>query len=67
MRIHSPNEEFNEFQDPVPAKPWDGLLPATTIKSDCIQKNVLLPNPTVSGSEDCLYLNVYRPIVSKVT
>ncbi|KAG4073456.1 hypothetical protein HA402_000680 [Bradysia odoriphaga] len=34
-------------------------------RSDCIQKNILLPNPTVMGSEDCLYLNVYRPIVPK--
>uniref|UniRef100_A0A1B0DPS2 carboxylesterase n=1 Tax=Phlebotomus papatasi TaxID=29031 RepID=A0A1B0DPS2_PHLPP len=27
----------------------------------CIQKNVLIPTPIVVGSEDCLYLNVYRP------
>lgn len=30
-------------------------------KPMCIQKNVLVPNPTVTGNEDCLYLNVYRP------
>lgn len=34
---------------------------ASEEKPDCIQKNYLLPVPIISGSEDCLYLNVYRP------
>lgn len=29
----------------------------------CVQKNDLLPNAKVSGDEDCLYLNVYQPMV----
>ncbi|KAJ6634299.1 Juvenile hormone esterase [Pseudolycoriella hygida] len=50
------------FSNPIPVKPWSGLLNATVTKPDCIQKNVLLPNAVASGSEDCLYLNVYRPV-----
>nr|XP_013119518.1 unnamed protein product [Stomoxys calcitrans] len=37
------------------------VINATEAKSDCIQKNTLVPNPQASGAEDCLYLNVYRP------
>ncbi|XP_073811645.1 juvenile hormone esterase-like [Musca autumnalis] len=39
-----------------------GVIDATEPKSDCIQKNSLVPNPQATGQEDCLYLNVYRPI-----
>ncbi|KAL7015547.1 hypothetical protein ACKWTF_016513 [Chironomus riparius] len=34
---------------------------ATEEKAHCMQKNYLLPNPSVTGVEDCLYLYVYRP------
>ncbi|XP_030369003.1 venom carboxylesterase-6 [Scaptodrosophila lebanonensis] len=40
---------------------WRGTYNATAAKPDCIQKNYLLPTPSVYGEEDCLYLNVYRP------
>lgn len=53
-------------QNPQPPLSWSGIRNATTPASDCIQKNSLLPNPTVSGEEDCLYLNLYRPIRSDV-
>ncbi|XP_055608066.1 juvenile hormone esterase-like isoform X2 [Uranotaenia lowii] len=60
------------FANPVPNEPWDGNnarevgargLPydASSEKSACVQKNDLIPNAKVEGSEDCLYLNVYRP------
>ncbi|XP_059613448.1 juvenile hormone esterase-like [Phlebotomus argentipes] len=49
------------FADPQPADKWNGTLDATLEKPMCIQKNVLVPSPTVQGEEDCLYLNVYRP------
>ncbi|XP_075165625.1 juvenile hormone esterase-like isoform X2 [Haematobia irritans] len=39
------------------------IINATEAKSDCIQKNTLVPNPQASGAEDCLYLNVYRPML----
>lgn len=50
-------------QNPVPATAWNGILDAKHDKSNCIQKNYLVPNPVVEGDEDCLYLNVYRPTV----
>ncbi|XP_055918981.1 juvenile hormone esterase-like [Eupeodes corollae] len=49
------------FSNPKPIKPWEGILDATKARPDCIQKNYLLPQPFVSGDEDCLYLNIYRP------
>ncbi|XP_049778169.1 cholinesterase-like [Schistocerca cancellata] len=42
------------FQAPQPAGNWEGVRNATQYGSDCIQ-------PDGSGSEDCLYLNVYVP------
>lgn len=38
-----------------------GVYNAGEPRTDCIQKNYLLPTPIVYGEEDCLYLNVYRP------
>uniref|UniRef100_A0A1L8DJA1 Carboxylic ester hydrolase n=1 Tax=Nyssomyia neivai TaxID=330878 RepID=A0A1L8DJA1_9DIPT len=49
------------YAEPQRAEKWNGTLDCTQEKPMCIQENVLVPNPTVSGSEDCLYLNVYRP------
>uniref|UniRef100_A0A0K8TZC5 Carboxylic ester hydrolase n=4 Tax=Bactrocera latifrons TaxID=174628 RepID=A0A0K8TZC5_BACLA len=42
---------------------WWGMLDATAPKQNCVQKNYILPNPVVEGVEDCLYLNIYRPII----
>ncbi|EIV92851.1 carboxylesterase/lipase family protein [Frankia sp. QA3] len=47
-----------------PSEPasWSGTRSATTAGSDCAQNSVdASGNPTVGGSEDCLYLNVYTP------
>lgn len=41
---------------------WIVPRDATTAAPDCIQKNSLDPNAIVVGAEDCLYLNVYRPV-----
>ncbi|XP_039956903.1 venom carboxylesterase-6-like [Bactrocera tryoni] len=41
---------------------WWGILDATAPKQNCVQKNYILPNPVVEGVEDCLYLNIYRPM-----
>ncbi|KFB48522.1 AGAP005834-PA-like protein [Anopheles sinensis] len=50
------------FANPVPNDPWtEETYNATSEKSMCLQRNDLLVDPTVQGSEDCLYLNVYRP------
>uniref|UniRef100_A0A182INH9 Carboxylic ester hydrolase n=1 Tax=Anopheles atroparvus TaxID=41427 RepID=A0A182INH9_ANOAO len=49
------------FKNPVPVDPWEVEYNATTIKSPCLQRSILLPKNPIVGDEDCLYLNVYRP------
>uniref|UniRef100_A0A1B0F0L2 Carboxylesterase type B domain-containing protein n=1 Tax=Phlebotomus papatasi TaxID=29031 RepID=A0A1B0F0L2_PHLPP len=49
------------FENTVPHSGWSGYWDASYPRDDCIQSNVSLPGQTTSGSEDCLYLNVYRP------
>jgi juvenile-hormone esterase len=34
----------------------------TTDKPKCLQRNMFVRKPVYSGDEDCLYLNVYRPV-----
>jgi len=46
------------FQDPVANPSWDGLWDGTIDPPACAQ----MFNGEVIGSEDCLLLNVYRPI-----
>ncbi|XP_014204919.1 juvenile hormone esterase-like [Copidosoma floridanum] len=45
------------FQAPQPKQPWRKILYAFSDKDQCIQSN----ENNISGSEDCLYLNVYTP------
>lgn len=55
------------IKDPQPIEEkWNEVLNATEEKTQCMQKNYLIPNPTVYGVEDCLYLYVYRPKVSSI-
>jgi para-nitrobenzyl esterase len=44
-------------QDPLP---WTGIRSERSFNAGCTQYDVLSPN-TMRGSEDCLYLNVWRP------
>ncbi|KAJ4446947.1 hypothetical protein ANN_13649 [Periplaneta americana] len=50
---------------PQPPEPWTGVLDATKEGPDCMQRP--LPprpkSPEVVGDEDCLYLNVYTPLL----
>lgn len=41
------------WRPPLPAKAWSGTRLATRFGPDCAQGQI--------GSEDCLYLNIYRP------
>lgn len=52
------------FQPPRPIDAWAGDLTATNLGSKCIQFAHIHDDPAdrVSGSEDCLYLNVYAPV-----
>jgi len=51
------------WRAPAPAKPWAGVRQATAYAADCMQ----LPFPSdaaplgTTPSEDCLYLNVWKP------
>ncbi|KAG5667419.1 hypothetical protein PVAND_015400 [Polypedilum vanderplanki] len=50
------------LKDPQPiTEKFTEIYNATEEKMFCAQKNYLLPNPSVIGVEDCLYLYVYRP------
>ncbi|XP_023031652.1 juvenile hormone esterase [Drosophila willistoni] len=51
------------FRNPVWKPRWHHVLDATKPKPDCIQKDYFLPNAIVYGEEDCLYLNIYRPVL----
>jgi para-nitrobenzyl esterase len=45
------------WQPPQPPTPWAATRPATAFGSPCVQG----AGPTLTGSEDCLFLNVTRP------
>jgi len=47
------------MQAPQPAAAWDDVLPAVVSPPCCTQKDPAI----IASSEDCLYLNVYTPIV----
>uniref|UniRef100_A0A034WF19 carboxylesterase n=1 Tax=Bactrocera dorsalis TaxID=27457 RepID=A0A034WF19_BACDO len=49
------------FKNPLPVEPWNDKLMAQEPRTECIQYNPIPRIPTISGEEDCLYLNLYRP------
>lgn len=50
------------WRPPQPITPWPSIRTADKLSSDCMQ-NVSSTSPNVS--EDCLYLNVWRPAAAK--
>lgn len=46
------------WASPSPPTPWNNILETTTFKSECLQADPWYGG-NYSGSEDCLYLNVY--------
>ncbi|XP_012282463.1 esterase B1 [Orussus abietinus] len=52
------------FQDPVPKKPWTGVLNAGSHGGKCAQLDV--KTEQFEGGDDCLYLNVYKPLTRRV-
>jgi hypothetical protein len=46
------------WQPPKTAPQWEGILDATHIPQTCLQDDLYEPSK-ISGSEDCLYLNVF--------
>lgn len=51
------------YQSPVPKQSWRGVWNATYYRSQCVQRDLVTEE--VAGSEDCLYMNVYRPNLSE--
>lgn len=52
------------WRPPQPVAPWQGIRDATALQHDCMQlpaPSEAAPGGTTSPSEDCLYLNVWRP------
>ncbi|KAF5273127.1 hypothetical protein FQA39_LY07617 [Lamprigera yunnana] len=47
------------FKAPQPAESWTGVRNATMEGKHCFSRHMILRTP--SGSEDCLYLNIYTP------
>ncbi len=47
---------------PEPAQCWDDVRNATEFGPRCVQIDVGNGNPGVTGSEDCLHLNIWSPV-----
>ncbi|KAG6454586.1 esterase FE4 [Manduca sexta] len=50
------------FRNPEKPESWSGVRVATSPGNRCIQLNPYSSTP-LEGSEDCLYLNVYTPVL----
>ncbi|KAL3282792.1 hypothetical protein HHI36_005958 [Cryptolaemus montrouzieri] len=51
------------FKEPQEADKWNHTFFATKDAPKCAQKNYLFGEQKVEGSEDCLYINVYTPLL----
>ena len=49
------------LKDPKPLNSWQGTLDATKLKPSCMQGRSKFLFGILPMSEDCLYLNIYRP------
>jgi para-nitrobenzyl esterase len=53
------------WRPPQPVTPWKGVRPATAMGHDCMQlpaPSEAAPAGTTTPAEDCLYLNVWKPV-----
>jgi para-nitrobenzyl esterase len=56
------------WRAPQPVKPWKGVLSATQYRAACMQTGMYPPDaPNEPVSEDCLYLNIWRPAKTGAT
>lgn len=50
------------WREPQPVSPWGGVRSARSFAPACVQQGVSIPGePAPETSEDCLYLNIWRP------
>lgn len=57
---------ISKFQSPEPFPSWEGTRNATADGSSCTQTRSLDPDSVVNGNEDCLFVNVYTPPLSRI-
>lgn len=58
-----PTDGQRRFADPIPRKPWSGILNASEYSKFCMQRSQLSTwNDPAGMSEDCLTLNVFTPL-----
>src|SRR5580698_5659300 len=51
------------WRDPQPVTPWSGVKQADHFSPECMQTGAYPPDaPPEPMSEDCLYLNIWRPL-----
>lgn len=55
-----PTNRFR-FQSPRPLPTWGSTWNGTYARSECVQMNEFRGENEVTGDEDCLFLNIYRP------
>ncbi|KAG5861540.1 hypothetical protein JTB14_015720 [Gonioctena quinquepunctata] len=55
------------FKAPQPPEPWQGIKDATKVGNKCVQIDIESVSHSVSGSEDCLNLNVYTKEIPQGT
>lgn len=55
----APPVNENRWRSPQPPERWDSVLRATRIKPSCPQSSIV--DTGILSSEDCLYLNIYKP------
>lgn len=61
IRYGQPTSGERRFKAPLPEKPWTGVRNALREGATCPHRNMLLDN--FAGSEDCLFLNVFTPVL----
>ena len=54
----------NRFHAPQEVTPWTGVKQATSVRKRALQYSSSDPNGYI-GTEDCLYVNVYRPYTNE--
>lgn len=52
------------FQSPRKVADWPGVLDGSRQGSACVEIQPILGNSTITGDEDCLFLNVFSKSVS---
>lgn len=57
----APPVGMNRWRAPQPVAPWQGVRDASQFGADCAQVSFGPPGTTAKSSEDCLFLNLWRP------